>query len=157
MTAMPSPCAQCGRPVEPEREVYATPTCLTCLPPPEPLPVALPPSMVVDQILARTLASRPTYLPSTQVDPNSDAFLASFEWRRLRYKALTIYGRRCMCCGATEGKLVVDHIKSRRLRPDLALHLGNLQVLCDACNHGKAADDETDFRTPAQKAQVKEP
>lgn len=30
-------CAQCRKPVEPERFVYVIPTCFACLPPPEPL------------------------------------------------------------------------------------------------------------------------
>ncbi len=33
-------CRQCGNGVEPERYVYATPVCFSCLPPPEPLPEA---------------------------------------------------------------------------------------------------------------------
>ena len=32
------PCAQCGKPVEKERHVYAIPTCYACLPPPATLP-----------------------------------------------------------------------------------------------------------------------
>lgn len=32
-------CHQCGKGVEPERFVYAVPTCFACLPPPEPIPV----------------------------------------------------------------------------------------------------------------------
>lgn len=79
---------------------------------------------------------------------NSAAFLASFEWKRLRVKAFEKYGRACLCCGAspaTGAVLNVDHVKSRRRRPDLALDLNNLQVLCGDCNHGKGNDD-TDYR-----------
>lgn len=47
----------------------------------------------------------------------------------------------------------VDHIKSRRKRPDLALDFDNLQVLCGPCNHGKSWDDETDWR-PDRKADL---
>lgn len=32
-------CKQCGASVDPERAVYATPVCFSCLPPPSPLPV----------------------------------------------------------------------------------------------------------------------
>lgn len=35
-----TPCAECGKPVEQVRECYVYPTCYTCLPPPEALPVA---------------------------------------------------------------------------------------------------------------------
>jgi hypothetical protein len=80
---------------------------------------------------------------------NSPEFLVSFEWRQLRLKAFEKYGRACLCCGATPGSgvvLNVDHVKSRRRFPDLALDLNNLQVLCEDCNHGKGNDD-TDFRT----------
>jgi hypothetical protein len=79
---------------------------------------------------------------------NSAAFLASFEWKRLRVKAFEKYGRICLCCGAspaTGAVLNIDHVKSRRRRPDLALELNNLQVLCGDCNHGKG-NDEIDYR-----------
>jgi hypothetical protein len=71
---------------------------------------------------------------------NSSAFLASFEWRQLRFSALRKYGPRCQCCGATpaDGAVMnVDHIKPRRNFPDLALDIDNLQILCGDCNHGK--------------------
>ena len=73
-------------------------------------------------------------------------FYRSYEWRKLRYETLQKHGRTCMCCGATEGEMHVDHIKpvrkfwERRLDPD------NVQVLCEKCNHGKGSWDQTDFR-----------
>ena len=80
----------------------------------------------------------------------SKAFLASWEWRTLRYEVITEFGRRCMCCGATpdDGRTVihVDHIKPRYKYPKLALVKSNLQILCGVCNQGKGAWDETDFR-----------
>jgi hypothetical protein len=79
---------------------------------------------------------------------NSAEFLKSFEWRQLRLKAFRKYGRVCQCCGATPGNgvvLNVDHVKSRRRFPALALHIENLQVLCADCNHGKA-NQTVDFR-----------
>ena len=79
----------------------------------------------------------------------TDAFLQSYEWRRVRMQALKRYGAKCMCCGATPatGEVMnVDHIKPRRLFPDLALDIDNLQVLCSPCNHGKGNWDMTDWR-----------
>jgi len=68
-------------------------------------------------------------------------------------KVLTKRGARCECCGASpkDGVTIinVDHIKPRRDFPELALVESNLQVLCDACNHGKGNWDQTDWRTPA--------
>ena len=83
--------------------------------------------------------------------PKSKAFLASWEWRTLRYEVIKEFGRRCMCCGATpdDGRTVihVDHIKPRYKYPELALVKSNLQILCGVCNQGKGAWDETDFRS----------
>lgn len=78
-----------------------------------------------------------------------DDFLESYEWRRLRYSAILLHGRKCMACGRTpdDGITIhVDHIKPRRKYPELALVLLNLQVLCHECNHGKGNWDETDWR-----------
>jgi len=80
---------------------------------------------------------------------NSPAFLASYEWRRLRMAVLCHHGSRCMCCGATPAGgavMHVDHIKPRRRFPALALAFDNLQVLCEDCNHGKG-NNVVDFRT----------
>lgn len=79
----------------------------------------------------------------------SDNFLNSYAWRKLRYQALQLHGRRCMCCGATPetgAVMNVDHIKPRKTHPELALYINNLQILCGDCNHGKGNWDETDFR-----------
>lgn len=92
--------------------------------------------------------ARTTNLPSTP-SVTSKAFLESFEWRRLRMQALKKYSPRCMCCGATpqDGAVMnVDHIKPRKLFPDLALDINNLQILCHECNHGKGNWDQTDWR-----------
>jgi hypothetical protein len=78
-----------------------------------------------------------------------DDFLQSYEWRRVRMEALKKYGTRCQCCGATPAdgvKMNVDHIKPRKLFPQLALDISNLQVLCEVCNHGKGNWDMTDWR-----------
>lgn len=89
------------------------------------------------------------------VDVTSDAFLSTYAWRRLRMQALTRYGARCQCCGAspaTGAVMNVDHIKPRRLFPALALDLENLQILCHECNHGKGNWDQTDWREPDASA-----
>jgi 5-methylcytosine-specific restriction endonuclease McrA len=78
-----------------------------------------------------------------------DGFLATYEWRRLRMEALKKYGPKCMCCGATPATgavMHVDHIKPRKLFPELALALDNLQILCHECNHGKGNWDQSDWR-----------
>lgn len=82
-------------------------------------------------------------------DVASVEFLSTYEWRRVRMEALKKYGARCQCCGATPatGAVInVDHIKPRKLFPQLALSVDNLQVLCHECNHGKGNWDMTDWR-----------
>lgn len=76
-------------------------------------------------------------------------FCDSDAWKRLRYQALKKYGARCMCCGATRAdgvQIHVDHVKPKSKYPELALSLSNLQILCEPCNIGKGAWDETDWR-----------
>ena len=85
------------------------------------------------------------------IDVTSGSFLSTFQWRKVRMEALKKYGPRCQCCGATpaDGAVInVDHIKPRKLRPDLALDVNNLQLLCHECNHGKGNWDQTDWRKP---------
>lgn len=82
-------------------------------------------------------------------EPSDPEFLRSKAWQRLRYQALRACGARCQACGATVAQgavLNVDHIRPRRLFPQLALTLSNLQVLCGTCNSGKGNWDMTDFR-----------
>ena len=77
-----------------------------------------------------------------------DRFLTSYEWRKVRMRALIRDGARCACCGSTPqngARMDVDHIKPRRRFPELALDIDNLQVLCDECNHGKG-NKTADFR-----------
>jgi 5-methylcytosine-specific restriction endonuclease McrA len=82
-------------------------------------------------------------------------FYKSWAWRTLRAKILKRFGARCMCCGATPDhfdmdgspvKICVDHIKPVSLHWKLRLDPENLQVLCDECNQGKGAWDQTDYR-----------
>jgi len=79
----------------------------------------------------------------------SDLFLATYEWRRLRMEVLVERGARCECCGSTPkdgAQMNVDHVKPRKLFPELRLDKSNLQVLCHVCNHGKGNWDQTDWR-----------
>lgn len=89
----------------------------------------------------------------------SNAFLESYEWRKVRYYALKQNNGCCEVCGRSKQHgivLNVDHIKSRRERPDLALDVKNLQVLCHDCNHGKGNWDQTDWRKPSQSPEERE-
>ena len=65
--------------------------------------------------------------------------------------ALQASNGKCQCCGQGQHEgvvLCVDHIESRKKRPDLALTVANLQVLCNDCNMGKGSVDNTDWREP---------
>lgn len=79
---------------------------------------------------------------------NSPDFLNSIAWANLRYSKLVASDNRCACCGRSvkQGAILnVDHIKPRRLFPELALESSNLQVLCSECNKGKASASVTRF------------
>jgi 5-methylcytosine-specific restriction endonuclease McrA len=79
----------------------------------------------------------------------NDGFYESREWRQVRYAALKACGAKCLCCGASAAdgaRLHVDHIKPRYTHTHLSLELSNLQVLCEDCNVGKGAWDDTDWR-----------
>ena len=87
--------------------------------------------------------------PPLRTNPTKDEFLNSYEWRVVRMRVLKRDGAKCQCCGASAkdgSRMNVDHIKPRILFPQLALDMNNLQVLCDACNHGKSNWDMTDWR-----------
>lgn len=85
----------------------------------------------------------------------SQAFLSTPQWRRARYDALRANDGRCELCGRNKHQLPpgehlnVDHIKSRRARPDLALDVTNLTVLCSADNAGKGNRHSDDWRHPS--------
>lgn len=82
------------------------------------------------------------------VNPFSDDFYITREWRELRYLALQAGDGRCQCCGRSPAHgvvLHVDHIKPKSKFPHLALTLSNLQVLCADCNLGKSNKDDTDW------------
>lgn len=82
------------------------------------------------------------------IKPTGDGdFLLSAEWKAMRKKVVDHYGAVCMCCGATPKRGInVDHIKPRKLYPELSLNFDNLQVLCGRCNKGKGNKHMTDYR-----------
>lgn len=84
-----------------------------------------------------------------KVDVNSKDFYTSREWRQIRYEAIKLHHGVCMCCGRSPSEhgvvLHVDHIQPKSLRPDLALRLDNLQVLCEDCNLGKSNHDSIEW------------
>lgn len=95
---------------------------------------------------------KPTRLQA--VTAKSDFYL-SWEWRTVRMEVLKEQGFACQCCGATARdrttagasvRLCVDHIRPISKFWELRLDKTNLQVLCDECNQGKGAWDETDHR-----------
>lgn len=103
--------------------------------------------------LAAAAKERPSSYVPTRAD--KDAFYLSWDWRELRKKVLNEYGSTCQCCGASPKdkdmrgmpvKIVVDHIKPISKYWDARLKRANLQILCDECNQGKGAWDETDHR-----------
>lgn len=88
------------------------------------------------------------------------AFYDSWDWKKARYQILQKYGPRCMLCGSTRAdldldgnpvRIVVDHIKPLSKHWHLRLDPENLQILCNDCNKGKGAWDETDYRPQSQK------
>jgi len=63
----------------------------------------------------------------------ADPFYTAPAWRALRRAALRRDGYRCVVCDcdvSAPGAARVDHIKTRRERPDLALVLANVRTLC---------------------------
>lgn len=115
-----------------------------------PMPAKREAKSVIAEFIAGTPLKRKSKpKPAPVANVNSDAFLASYEWRRARMVVLKRDGARCACCGATPAdgvRMNVDHIKPRKLFPQLALDPANLQVLCEICNHGKGNWDCTDWR-----------
>ena len=81
---------------------------------------------------------------------NSDWFLCSPEWKELRKKARERYGLVCLCCGRDNSRrfpINMDHVKPRKLYPELALDIENLQPLCGPCNKHKG-NSIIDYRHP---------
>lgn len=98
---------------------------------------------------------KPPRTQATKPVTGKDLFYKSWEWRTLRMQVLKESDGRCQCCGAGRNdlamsgepvRLCVDHIKPISRYWSLRLEKTNLQILCDECNQGKGAWDETDWR-----------
>lgn len=87
------------------------------------------------------------------------AFYASSEWRRLRYRVIVAQKGECQACGRSRkngGIMIhVDHIKPISKFPHLKLVQSNLQLLCEDCNMGKGAWDETDWRDDPRYGEIR--
>ena len=80
-----------------------------------------------------------------------DGFYQSQPWRKLRSQVRAQWKAANRPCAFCNGRLdftvrrgqraqaVVDHIEPRVKRPDLALTLSNLQMVCHSCNSKKAS------------------
>jgi 5-methylcytosine-specific restriction endonuclease McrA len=113
----------------------------------------IPPLPVAQQNPPREKKAKPAKLPKASKKTKRakskaefDAFYQTREWRKLRFAALLKYGRKCMCCYATDKVMHVDHVKPRSKFPELELELSNLQILCEDCNMGKGGWSQADFR-----------
>ena len=84
------------------------------------------------------IVNRPTQLAARR-------FYQSSAWQKLRAAHLS-KNPRCKFCGRP-GRMV-DHVKRRRDRPDLALDPRNLQTLCHACDDSTKRHIEEDDRHP---------
>lgn len=86
--------------------------------------------------------------PETKTRKEKNEFYNSWEWKEKRYKVLTMFGAKCMLCGATskDSKICVDHIIPLSRDWSKRLDINNLQVLCEDCNMGKSNKDTSDFR-----------
>jgi 5-methylcytosine-specific restriction endonuclease McrA len=111
--------------------------------------------LLVLLVLVRRLQGRRYAYGWTARFITSPEFLRTPEWRRIRYDVLRANDGRCELCGRNEHQLAdgeylcVDHIHSRKARPDLALEITNLAVLCTADNAGKGNRYADDWRHPA--------
>lgn len=97
----------------------------------------------------KPLPPKRKYLKSVAEKNKSADFYLDGKWRVLRYEVLMDRGAKCEACGSTpkDGfKMHVDHIKPRSKFPQLQYDKNNLQILCEPCNMGKGAWDETDWR-----------
>lgn len=77
--------------------------------------------------------------------------LKSKRWFLLRRIILKRDNNTCLCCGAKDTVMHVDHIKPRAKYPALIWEPTNLQTLCKPCNMAKRIN-ETDYRQHGRAA-----
>ena len=65
-------------------------------------------------------------------------FYNTEEWKKLRFRALVHYPRKCMICFTNNRELVVSHKRSISEFPELKLEISNIEILCDDCKIGKS-------------------
>ena len=90
----------------------------------------------------KMIAARCAYTTQPYSTGMKALFYATDEWRKLRWRVLSVSNGKCTMCGRNSSHgivLHVDHIKPRSKYPDLELEIDNLQVLCEDCNLGKGA------------------
>lgn len=68
----------------------------------------------------------------------------TLEFRHLR-RVLLQHFKSCFRCNSIQ-QLEIDHIKSIRYFPTMAIYYKNLQVLCKKCNQGKGSRNYKDYR-----------
>lgn len=108
--------------------------------------------------LAREIEDNPPYPKPHKFHPSKAMkadFYKSWEWRKLRNKAYSVFGHSCAQCNSSNKhldmcgekvRLVVDHIYPLHTHWHMRLDPSNVQVLCDECNMGKGAWDTSDHR-----------
>jgi 5-methylcytosine-specific restriction endonuclease McrA len=69
----------------------------------------------------------------------------SATWRRLSAAVSRERGRRCEACGATQGRLAVDHVIPLN-NFGAPFDRSNMQLLCGACHATKTAGDAEKLR-----------
>lgn len=71
-----------------------------------------------------------------EVCADKNKFYDTRSWKDVRELVFKVFGKQCLCCGATEN-IEVDHVVPRSIKPELALLVKNLQPLCKSCNMKK--------------------
>lgn len=81
----------------------------------------------------------------------ANSFYQSIEWYKARARVLARDRYQCKSCNVSvreKGNAHIDHVLSRKARPDLELDLDNLVTLCRSCHSRKtrALDTSTGSR-----------